>query len=146
MKKNLLLLCVLFMGVSILLPQTSQAMKTKKFKHYYLGTWENTYDTCSSIGQTGEIEIKLSKINKVGKITKAKVWFNDSRVGDMTARGKIFFNKKNVRRIRLHYTENNWADDYVINGRITKNKIVGTYDHTNSGCNWGGPVDLTKSN
>lgn len=142
MKKIILLALPIFI-LLVMLPQDGHAMKVKRFKHFYLGDWVNTWDECGDTGQYGAIEIKLTKIKKTGKITKAKVWFNDGRIGDMPAKGKIYWNN-GVRKIRLRYTESDWADDYLILGTITKNAIVGTYDHTSSGCQWGGTIDLAR--
>lgn len=142
--KRIILLVIPLLVLLILLPQDGQAMKVKKFKHFYLGTWENTWDLCGSPGETGDIEIKLAKIKKSGKITKAKVWFNDGRIGDMEAKGRIYW-ENGVRYIHLRYTEDDWADNYIIDATITKNEIIGTYDHTRSdNCSWGGTVDLDK--
>lgn len=141
--KKIILLALPILALLIMLPQGGQAMKVKKFKHFYLGSWENTWDSCGGTGETGSIEIKLTKIKKTGKITKAKVWFNDGRIGDMTARGKVYWDN-GVRKIRLRYTEYDWADDYLILGSITKDAIVGTYDHSYGGCQWGGTIDLIK--
>ena len=141
--KKIILLAFPLLALLLILPQTGHAMKVKKFKHFYLGAWENTWDNCGGTGETGSIEIKLTKIKKTGKITKAKVWFNDGRIGDMEAHGRIFWDN-GVRKVRLHYTESDWLDDYLILGSITKSAIVGTYDHTSSGCSWGGTIDLVR--
>jgi len=149
--KKIILLAFPLLALLLILPQTGHAMKVKKFKHFYLGSWENTYDTCWTAGGTGSIEIKLTKIKKSGKITQAKVWFNNGRYGEMEAKGKIYWDN-GVRKIRLRYQENGWDyDDYVITGSITANNIIGAYDHytlcTDSSsydCYWGGTVDLVK--
>lgn len=146
--KKFILLAFPLLALLIILPQTGHAMKVKKFQHFYLGTWENTYFDCGTAGNTGDIEIKLTKIKKSGKITKAKVWFDNGRIGDMPAKGRIYWDN-GVRKIRLRYNEDGWDyNTYVITGTITANAISGNYDHSSyyyyDWCPWGGTVDLVR--
>lgn len=142
MKKSWLLTVVPLLLVCFILPQGASAMKVHRYEHAYLGSWENTHDDCNYPGSTGSIEIKLKQIKKTGRIVLAKTWFNDGRIGDMETKGKIYV-ENGVKKVRLHYTENDWADSYWIYATITKNRIVGTYEHYFDGCTWGGTVDLT---
>lgn len=147
--KKLFLLAIPLLAFCILLPQTSHAMKVKKFKHAYYGTWVNTYDSLYTPGYTGDIEIKIKKIKKSGKITDAHVWFDNTGTY-MQATGAI--TKANgVKTLSLIYQENGWEYDYyTLYGTITAKTINGYYDHyttyyDSNGYSWGGTIALSKN-
>ena len=144
--KKIMLLAIPLLAFLILLPQTGHAMKVKRYQHAYWGSWDQTYDDCGTPSGTGYIKIKLKNIKRTGRISSAHVWF-DNTGNYMEAKGRITKNADGTKHFRLKYQENGWAyDNYVITGTITKNKIVGEYDHSstvyNDSCPWGGTVDL----
>jgi len=146
--KKLFLLATPLLLLCFFLPQNTHAMKVKKFKHSYYGTWENTWSSYGTPGNTGYIEIKIKKIKKTGKIKDAHIWFSNTGTY-MQAHGKI--KKVNgVKQITLHYEENGWDyDDYVFTGTITAAAISGDYDHYSTyysyePYSWGGTAELTN--
>lgn len=148
--KKLLIFTLPLLALCFFLPQTSHAMKVKKYKHAYSGTWENTYNDCDYTSNTGYLEIKIKKIKKSGKIKEAHVWFSNTGTY-MEAKGEVY-KYNGVKYISLEYQENGWDyDSYLITGTITANYIDGYYDHytlypysSYYGCYWGGTAVASK--
>lgn len=136
------------LGVALLLPAQTQAINFNQFKQTYQGTWENTYDECGDIGETGIITIVLTKIKKKAatraKVKDATVYFSDGSYGGLAGTGKIFKKNKKL-KIRLNYGTTA-PTDYYLTGTISKKKLNGMYYHSDagSGCSWSGTIAATR--
>ncbi len=136
---------VIYAGLTALLtvlPFAATAADYSRFEGRYVGSWDDTYDTCGDTAQDGDLIVNLKTILSTGKITSATVKFDDdTRI--LASGGKIF-RRNGVRRIRLEY--GGAGEDYVIKARLTdKRKIIGNYEHEYAGCSWGGTANLKHS-
>lgn len=147
LRSLLTILSGLGLGIALLIPIQTQAVKFKQYIKTYQGDWENTVDECGNTGETGTITVTLSKIKRTSgtraKIKQATVYFSDGSYGGFPAKGKLF-KKNNKLKLRLNYGTDS-ITDYYITGTITKQTLKGKYYHysSTSGCNWSGTLNTT---